>query len=73
MSFFGYPEARCGSVPLALAYQVPILNILRPDVEYKNEKKSNPALRGVTLVVAAFLFVVLPLLEIILQLLHSCF
>lgn len=35
-----------------------------PDVRYKNERKSNPALRGFTLVVAAFLFVtLLPLPE----------
>lgn len=39
-------------------YQSQSLNLLRPDVRYKNEKKNNPALRGLTLVVAAFLFVV---------------
>lgn len=42
------------------AYHVKLLNILRPDVRYKNERKDNPALRGLNLVIAAFLFVVLP-------------
>ncbi len=53
-------------------YQLQLLNLLRPDVRYNNERKSNPALRGVNLVVAAFLFVVLPLLEFVLLLRHSC-
>ena len=35
-------------------------NLLRPDIRYNIERKSNPALRGWTLAVAAFLFVILP-------------
>jgi len=48
-----------------------LLNQVRTEVRYSNNKKSNPALRGLTLVVAAFLFIVLPPPEFILQLRNS--
>ena len=53
-------------------YQVQLITLLRPDVRFTNERKSNPALRGWTLVIAAFLFVALPPPDFLLQLRNSC-
>ena len=65
-AYFGYPEAKQGSVPEICGHSSSLLNLPRPDISYQIERKNNPVLRGWALIVSAFLFVVFHLQETVL-------